>query len=43
MNGIKIDAYNHFIPPAYLEMLKRHSKDTGIVKRMSRRRETTRR
>lgn len=32
---IKIDAFNHFIPPAYLELLKRHSKDTGIVKRMA--------
>ncbi len=35
MNAIKIDAYNHFIPPAYLDMLKQHSKDVGIVKRMS--------
>jgi hypothetical protein len=24
---IKIDAFNHFIPPAYLELLKAHSKD----------------
>jgi aminocarboxymuconate-semialdehyde decarboxylase len=32
---IKIDAFNHFIPPAYLEMLKQHSKDSGIVKRMA--------
>ena len=31
----KIDAYNHYIPPAYLELLQKHSKDTGIVKRMS--------
>jgi len=34
-NGDKIDAYNHYIPPAYLELLKRHSKDSGIVKRMA--------
>jgi predicted TIM-barrel fold metal-dependent hydrolase len=34
-NGIKIDAFNHFIPPAYLELLKQHSKDVGIVKRMA--------
>jgi aminocarboxymuconate-semialdehyde decarboxylase len=32
---IKIDAFNHFIPPAYMELLKVHSKDTGIVKRMA--------
>ena len=32
---LKIDAYNHYIPPAYLELLQKHSKDTGIVKRMS--------
>src|SRR5207248_2991440 len=31
----KIDAYNHYIPPAYLDLLQQHSKDTGIVKRMS--------
>ena len=34
-NDLKIDAYNHYIPPAYLELLLRHSKDMGIVKRMS--------
>ncbi|HEY4264575.1 MAG TPA: amidohydrolase family protein [Micropepsaceae bacterium] len=34
-SDIKIDAYNHFIPPAYLELLKQHSKDIGIVKRMA--------
>ena len=32
---LKIDAFNHFIPPAYLELLKQHSKDSGIVKRMA--------
>jgi predicted TIM-barrel fold metal-dependent hydrolase len=35
MSDIKIDAFNHFIPPAYLELLKQHSKDSGIVKRMA--------
>jgi uncharacterized protein len=32
---IKIDAFNHFIPPPYLELLKQHSRDIGIVKRMA--------
>src|SRR5205814_9935216 len=31
----RIDLYNHVMPPRYLEMLKQHSKDAGIVKRMS--------
>jgi aminocarboxymuconate-semialdehyde decarboxylase len=35
MSDIKIDAFNHFIPPAYLQLLKQHSKDSGIVKRMA--------
>ena len=30
----KIDIYNHVMPVRYLEMLKQHSKDSGIVKRM---------
>ncbi len=34
-NSIKIDAYNHYLPPPYLELLKQHSKDSGIVKRMA--------
>src|SRR5258706_5741609 len=34
-NRIKIDAYNHYLPPPYLELIKRHSKDSGIVKRMA--------
>jgi len=34
-DAIKIDAYNHFLPPLYVEMLKQHSKDSGIVKRMT--------
>jgi uncharacterized protein len=32
---MKIDIYNHVMPLKYLEMLKQHSKDAGIVKRMS--------
>jgi len=31
----RIDLYNHVMPLRYLEMLKQHSKDAGIVKRMS--------
>ncbi len=34
-NSIRIDAYNHYLPPSYLELLKQHSKDSGIVKRMA--------
>jgi aminocarboxymuconate-semialdehyde decarboxylase len=30
----KIDIYNHVLPPEYLELVKTHSKDAGIVKRM---------
>lgn len=32
---MKIDIFNHVMPVAYLEMMKQHSKDPGIVKRMS--------
>jgi len=32
---MKIDIYNHVMPVPYLEMMKQHSKDPGIVKRMS--------
>ncbi len=32
---MKIDIYNHVMPVAYLEKMKQHSKDPGIVKRMS--------
>ncbi len=32
---MKIDIYNHVVPMRYLEMMKQHSKDAGIVKRMS--------
>jgi aminocarboxymuconate-semialdehyde decarboxylase len=31
----KIDIYNHVMPLRYLELMKQHSKDAGIVKRMS--------
>jgi len=31
----KIDIYNHVMPVRYLEMMKQHSKDAGIVKRMT--------
>ena len=31
---IKIDIYNHVMPPAYLEMVKSHYKDAGMVKRI---------
>ena len=32
---MKIDIFNHVMPPAYLELVKAHSKEAGIVKRMS--------
>ncbi len=32
---MKIDIFNHVMPVRYLEQLKAHSKDAGIVKRMS--------
>jgi aminocarboxymuconate-semialdehyde decarboxylase len=31
----KIDIYNHVVPQAYLELIQKHSKDPGIVKRMT--------
>ena len=33
--NVKIDIYNHIMPVRYLEMMKQHSKDAGIVKRMT--------
>ncbi len=30
-----IDIFNHVMPPAYLDLVKAHSKEPGIVKRMS--------
>jgi len=32
---MKIDIFNHVMPLRYLELVKAHSKDAGIVKRMS--------
>ena len=32
---MKIDIFNHVMPTRYLDMMKQHSKDQGIVKRMS--------
>ena len=31
----KIDIYNHVLPPAYFELVKKHSKDAGLVKRVA--------
>src|SRR5499427_7489308 len=32
---MKIDIFNHVMPQAYLEMMRQHARDQGIVKRMS--------
>ncbi|MGH8641147.1 MAG: amidohydrolase family protein [Burkholderiales bacterium] len=32
---MKIDIFNHVMPTRYLEMMKQHSKDAGIIKRMT--------
>jgi aminocarboxymuconate-semialdehyde decarboxylase len=32
---MKIDIFNHVMPQAYLELVKQHSKEPGMVKRMS--------
>jgi len=32
---MKIDIYNHVMPQAYLDLVKQHSKEPGMVKRMS--------
>jgi len=32
---MKIDIYNHVLPQAYLDLVKQHSKEPGMVKRMS--------
>ena len=31
----KIDIYNHVMPQAYLELVKQHGKEPGMIKRMS--------
>ena len=35
MSAVKIDIYNHVLPPAYLELVKKHGKEQGMVKRVS--------
>ena len=32
---MKIDIFNHVMPAPYLELMKHHSRDAGLVKRMS--------
>ena len=32
---MKIDIFNHVMPREYLELVKTHSKEAGMVKRMS--------
>jgi len=33
-NQSVIDIYNHVMPPLYMEELKKHSKDPGLLKRI---------
>ena len=35
MKTPKIDIYNHVMPPAYVELVKKHGREPGMVKRMS--------
>ena len=35
MQPTKIDIYNHVMPPAYLELVKKHGKEPGMIRRMS--------
>ena len=35
MTDTKIDIYNHVMPPAYVELVKQHGKEPGMIKRMS--------
>ena len=35
MSSVKIDIYNHVMPPAYVDLVKTHGKEPGMVKRMS--------
>ncbi len=35
MSEIKIDIYNHVLPLPYLELVKKHGKEPGMIKRMS--------
>jgi predicted TIM-barrel fold metal-dependent hydrolase len=36
LNQRKIDIYNHVMPGTYLDLVKKHGKEPGMVKRMSR-------
>jgi len=31
----KIDIYNHVMPPSYVELVKKHGREAGMIKRMS--------
>src|SRR3989475_10372794 len=35
LDSMKIDIFNHVMPVPYLDMMKQHLKDQGILKRMS--------
>ena len=35
MTDIKIDIYNHVLPLPYLELVKKHGKEPGMIKRMT--------
>ena len=35
MKLTKIDIYNHVMPPSYLELVNRHGKEPGMVRRMN--------
>jgi aminocarboxymuconate-semialdehyde decarboxylase len=35
MQPTKIDIYNHVLPPAYLELVKKHGKEPGMIRRVS--------
>jgi len=35
MQPTKIDIYNHVMPPAYLELVKKHGKEPGMIRRVS--------
>jgi uncharacterized protein len=35
LNPIKIDIYNHVLPLDYLELVKKHGKEPGMIKRMT--------
>ena len=35
MQPTKIDIYNHVMPPAYLDLVKKHGKEPGMIRRVS--------